>query len=120
MINKKITNKSKEETNKEWREKNKEILERKRDEYNEKNRDRNVERCNNYYYKNQKKLLEQKSEKVICECGFIGIRGNLAQHRKTQKHLRLMEQLNRAVECETPKTVPDKNDFITANLVSSV
>ena len=25
-----------------------------------------------------------------------------------------------AVECETPKTVPDKNDFISVNLVSSV
>jgi len=105
LINKKITNKPKEETNKEWREANKEILKIKTIEYNVKNRDKNIERSHNYYYNNQKKLLEQKSEKVICECGFIGIRGNLAQHKKTKRHIKLMNSLQ--VECESPSANVD-------------
>jgi len=111
LINKKITNKSKTETNKEWREKNKELLK----QYSKEHKDKNVERCNNYYHKNQKKILEQKSEKVVCECGFIGVRGNSTQHKKTKKHLQLMEKLSLAVECSTPSVRVEVVSFDNTN-----
>jgi hypothetical protein len=34
-----------------------------------------------------------KKEKISCECGCILTKGNLAEHKKTQKHLLLTKQI---------------------------
>lgn len=111
LINKKMNcNKSKEESYKEWieankerlvekqkiyRENNKQMLAEKQKIYREDNKQMLVEK--NYYYNNRTKLLQHKSEKVICECGCEICKGDLARHKKTQKHFKLMEQLKQLV-----------------------
>ena len=45
------------------------------------------------YEQNKGKLLEQKKEKMTCECGCILTKGYLTQHRKSPKHLLLTKQI---------------------------
>lgn len=44
-----------------------------------------------YNTENRDKINEKQNQKVKCECGCIVSRGNLSTHRKTKKHLKLME-----------------------------
>ena len=49
------------------------------------------EKKRKYYEQNKEVIRKQQSEKVKCECGFIGYKNHLARHRKTKKHIKLME-----------------------------
>jgi len=46
-----------------------------------------------YYNKNKNRLLAQQGEKITCECGCKTRRSDIARHRKSKKHLKLMEEL---------------------------
>lgn len=46
------------------------------------------------YEKNKDIECSRKREKINCECGCIVARGNLAEHKKTQKHIKLMNEIN--------------------------
>jgi hypothetical protein len=61
-----------------------------------------------YYYENQEKILQQKkeyleknrdkinskrTEVLICECGCEYTYGHSARHRKTKRHIKLMEEI---------------------------
>jgi len=46
-----------------------------------------------YYRKNRQRIRATQNEKVTCECGAVLSRSNLALHRKTKKHARLMQSL---------------------------
>ena len=82
-------------TQKEWREDNKEKLAEKYKEYYEKNKEKIAERKKKWYENNREKLKEQMREshkvKVTCECGCIIRKGDLATHKKSNKHLELMK-----------------------------
>jgi len=96
-------------TVKEYREDNKEILKQKTKIYREKNKEKIKEkgkkywinnkveitkRRNVYREKNKEKIKQYKNEKIKCECGlFIG-RTSIARHRKSKKHLKLLQQQN--------------------------
>lgn len=41
----------------------------------------------NYYQSNKEKLAETKNSKVLCECGSYSVKGSIARHKKTKKHL---------------------------------
>ena len=45
-----------------------------------------------YYNKNKEVILQHVNEPVECECKAITARVNIARHRKTNKHLRRLEQ----------------------------
>lgn len=45
------------------------------------------------YQKNKDKILEQMSEKIICECGCSTTRGTITRHRKSQKHIKLINNM---------------------------
>jgi len=75
--------------------------------YNKENYQERIQRHPNYLKKRYETLLtknpnynrefyekyrEKKTEKITCDCGIITLRSNLSQHKKTKKHLQLMEQ----------------------------
>ena len=53
--------------------------------------DANPNYMKKYRIDNSGKLKKFASEKIICECGSKIRRGDIAQHRKTTKHFKLME-----------------------------
>lgn len=93
LINKKITNKQKEETNKEWIEKNKERYLEKRKEYRNKNKEIITEKMKEWHKNNKEFLKKKNSEIITCECGCLITNNSLTRHKKTNKHLKLMNSL---------------------------
>jgi len=65
--------------------------------YKRDNREKNIKNIKlshkKSYIKNKEAILKQKSEKVTCECGCQVTRGNILTHRKSQKHINLMNQV---------------------------
>ena len=97
-------------TQKEWREDNKELIkEYKKNhydnnsdkilehnkQYREDNKELIKESKKKYYDNNSDKILEKLKEKITCECGCILSRINLNRHRKTDKHKKMIEELNK-------------------------
>lgn len=122
LINKKITNKSKQEHNKEYRERYKDTIKEQRKQYRINNAEKLKDIAKVYYEKNADKLRqhskkyrehykdtikERQKEKITCECGCEICKIYLSTHKKSQKHLKIMEQLNLAVDvdCSTPSAV---------------
>ena len=56
-------------------------------QYRQANRDKILEQKKQYYQSNRDKLLEP----IVCECGATVSRNNLARHRRTIKHKRLLD-----------------------------
>ena len=86
------------ERNKKYREENKEIIKQKRQikseenkeyrkKYWEENKDELNEKKKKYREENRDKL----NEKIICDCGCITSKSNIARHRKSKKHIELMK-----------------------------
>ena len=105
-LNKKIPDRTRQEYNKEYSDNNKE----RRKEYCKNNKDKIAEKWKEYYEKNKEQIAERKKEyvkknkeqiaerkkaynkiKVTCECGCIIRKGDLARHKKSNKHLELMK-----------------------------
>jgi hypothetical protein len=79
---------------KEWREANKEVLAEKRKEYWQTNRDALLEKQKERYYTNRDERLARQRVKVTCECGSEVGKGDVARHRRTQKHKKWEEEQN--------------------------
>ena len=98
-------------TIKEWREDNKEKLTEYNKEYYENNKqsileyhkkynENNKEKLTEYRENNKEKIAEYNKkyyknktiEKVTCECGCIIRKDGLKDHKKTSKHIKLMEE----------------------------
>lgn len=46
-----------------------------------------------YYQDNKENLTEKKKQKIKCECGCIIARTCISRHRKTKKHINLLQAL---------------------------
>ena len=44
------------------------------------------------YQMKEKKKLKKKKEKIICDCGCIVARSDIAKQKKTQKRINLMKE----------------------------
>ena len=91
------------EYHKQYRIKNKEVLKQKKKQYYESNKEeinkKNIENYNNnkekckernkIYHETNK---EKRKEKITCECCSVVSRGNLTDHKKTKKHIELMQE----------------------------
>ena len=75
--------------NKEYYQNNKEKMK----EYYQNNKEKFSEHNKKYYEKNKKIIAEKPKEKSTCECGCIVNRDGLSSHKRTQKHIKLMEEL---------------------------
>jgi len=60
-------------------------------EYREKNKERTKEYDKEYQKKNKEIISQKRSEIITCECGCKSTKQNISTHRKTKKHLNLME-----------------------------
>ena len=56
-------------------------------------REDNKEHIKEYYQKNKEQISEQKKEKITCECGCIIGKNDIARHKKSNKHITLLENL---------------------------
>ncbi len=71
------------------------------------------------YHQNKEERLEKmkeyNSQQVECECGCVVQYGSMSEHKKTEKHIHLMEtkqQVNeRTKRCSICKEVKDKSQF---------
>ena len=72
---------------KNWYNKHKQSVLDKIKEDRKNNPEKYRQRDKNKYEKNKEKL----KEKITCECGAIVRRGGIAEHKKTMKHIKLME-----------------------------
>jgi len=87
--NKKIINEKK----KEIYEKNKKTILKKRKEYVNKNKQIISNKQKEYYEKNKDKISEKQKEKITCDCGCLIRKDGLKEHKKTKKHIKLMNLL---------------------------
>ena len=85
-------------TKKEYREDNKENILEKLKEWRENNKDYNL----NYYTENKEKIAEKHKEKlkekITCECGCEVSKINLSTHKKSLKHIKLINKMNEIIE----------------------
>ena len=47
-----------------------------------------------YYEKNKELLLQKQLNKLTCECGCVMNRSSMLRHKRTKKHIELMNKLN--------------------------
>jgi len=62
--------------------------------YRESNKEAINEQKKQYRENNKEYIKSWKGENIACECGRIVTRGCLSRHRKSQKHIKLMNELN--------------------------
>ena len=74
---------------KEHYENNKDHYKEYKKEYYENNKDHCKERYKNYYENNKEYI----TEKIICDCGCEISRHHIARHKKTNRHIKLMENI---------------------------
>lgn len=55
---------------------------------------KNKEKYADRYNKKKDEIQQHRNEKIICECGCVVNRGNIAIHKKTKKHQELMKYLD--------------------------
>ena len=63
------------------------------EEYREQNKEHIKEQRKEYQQKNKEQIAERNKKKVSCECGCIIRKYELPRHKKTNKHLALIENL---------------------------
>jgi hypothetical protein len=88
---------------------NKEVILAKQKEHYEVNKEEILAQSKTYRDKNKEKISQYDkeryittkkahlTEKITCECGIISCRVSLTRHRKSKKHLDLMEQINKNI-----------------------
>jgi len=80
----------------EYYNKNKEDILEKRKDFYEDNKEIILEERHKYYKENYKtKIKEQRTKKETCECGMIVTHYCMKNHKKTDRHKRLMEKLDK-------------------------
>jgi len=103
-INKESINKKSKEYKKEWEEKHKDIRkEQKKEwkeanpeynkEYYETNKDQILERIKENYQNNREVIQQRRQTKITCECGCIIGKQNMLDHKRSQKHAKIMKTL---------------------------
>ena len=93
----------------EYREEHKEIIAERKKKYNEINKDKiskvvkaycenhkeRITEVNKIYYENCKDIILKKAgERITCECGCMIRRSDISTHKKTLKHIKLLDTLN--------------------------
>ena len=82
---------------KEWEEKNKDKIKENKKEYYGNNKEEISKKRKERYEKNKEEINKKEREKPIpkitCECGCTINKKNTKRHKKTKKHIKLMESL---------------------------
>ena len=94
--NKEYYNNNKEKSNEQsklYSENNKEYIKEYKKLYREEHKEKISEKKKEWYKNNKDKILEKRRLKITCECGCELAKGNMAEHRKSQKHIDLMNTI---------------------------
>ena len=75
----------------EYYENNKEVILERMAVYYQNNKEVIAEKGAVYYQNNKEVIAEKKAVKVVCDCGLEVTKVYLAKHKKTQKHINLLE-----------------------------
>jgi len=62
-------------------------------EYYEDNKEERKEYRRNRYKNNKEEIKKKQQEKILCDCGEMVMRSNIARHKKSMKHIKLTECL---------------------------
>jgi hypothetical protein len=81
-VNKIVPDRTKQEYDKEYRK-----------EYYKTNKEQIKEHSKKYRENNSNHVKEQQSEKITCECGCETTRSHIARHKKSNRHIKLMENI---------------------------
>jgi hypothetical protein len=79
------------EVHKIYQDKNREAILQKQREFYQKNKIANNAKKKMYYEANKAKISARSSQEITCDCGCVIARHSFAQHKKTKKHIALME-----------------------------
>ena len=79
---------------------NKQIPLRTHKEYYEDNKEYKINYQQEYREKNEEKINERKSIRVICDCGMEVNKDGISRHRKTQRHINNEIKPNDSLNCE--------------------
>jgi len=79
---------------KQYKDKHKDEIKQYCEQYYEKNKNILNEYKKHWYDQNKNKISEKNKQKVTCACGCVIVKRCLTQHRRTKKHINLMEKLN--------------------------
>jgi len=82
--------------NKVWYLKNKEKVIERVHTYYQNNKEKIAEKEKIKYQRNKEKIKENRKEKTTCECGCEIQKDHLSRHKRTQKHIDLMNKKNLA------------------------
>ncbi len=77
---------------KEYNEENKDKIKQYQQNYYEENKDKLLCRTNKYNEENKDKIKEKQLQKVKCDCGCVVSKINLSTHKKSPKHIKLLNQ----------------------------
>ena len=84
--------------NKEYRQEHRDEISLKKKEYYQEHQDEINLKAKDYHQEHRDEISLKRKEKITCECGSISRKGDLAQHKKSQKHKSLMETKVEKVE----------------------
>ena len=82
------------EYKKQWYEQNRDEHKEKMNQYYYQHKDEYNENKKQYYEQHRDEIREKRRQRVTCECGCDVAKYCLSRHRKTTKHILLMEKLN--------------------------
>ena len=83
--------------------KNKDKLKEKHKEYRLKNIDKIKEKHKEHRLKNKDKIKESKKVRTICDCGLDVNKAHISRHKKSKRHLNLMESKTHLPTPSTPQ-----------------
>ena len=81
-------------TKREYYQDNKEAIDKYRKEWEQDNKEAIAKKKREYRQINLETIKAHKSKVVICECGIKSTKATLARHKRTKKHIDLMNKLN--------------------------
>jgi len=81
------------EQKKEYYEANKDNISEQKKEYCEANKDKISERDKEYYQANKDKIKVRKTLEVTCECGLTSTQNHLSRHKKSARHITLLNEM---------------------------
>ena len=77
-----------------YRQNNKELVHEQEKLAYERNKDQKSEHKKVYYQNNKDKIKTRQSAKITCQCGCVICYGDMPRHRKSKKHIDLMNNKN--------------------------
>ena len=65
--------------------------------YRSENKEKMTEYYKEYRSENKEKIEAKAAVKITCECGCIVRKGNISTHKRSQKHINLMSQIEQSL-----------------------